>query len=665
MSTVKISQLPVLTSLSANNANTLFVAVNLDTDTTGQFSTTTLAQVLFANNILNVGTPTPDVFPGLLAQFIANTTPYGQVNLQNINANGTMDVVITADTGTDSNNYIDLGIQNSTAYDSVNASAYYPLDGYLYVQGLANTKGGNLIVGTASSNTHIKFVVGGSNNANTVARFYSNGAAEFNGTVITRSSQGITFSDGSQQGVAAAPANYTQSAFNLANTVNAGLIANVAIISGVDAGQNSAISIIQGVDLGQNTLITSVQANTIYTQGVDAGQNSAISIIQGVDLGQNTLITSVQANTIYTQGVDATQNSWISSNNSLNSGINSSQNTSIGLAWNLANTSLQNTSTITVANNLIVPGNTIFNNIVKINANLIVQGNTLAAWSTASGLTATGTNQATAYPISTTTAEFTSAPTGTGAILPMNSNGTIVFVPNDAFTPMKIYPPVGGYIDFAPVNQPFTLSANGMWTGIELSPGVYTTIDADPQNTDGNITILQGTGNVAFGLASSITVANSITISGNTVPTQNSGTWTPALVFGTQGSQTYSVQSGYYVKTGKAVKATFNITTTAQSGTGNFSLNLAGLPAVLNSSGQIAGTATISLLGGSAVPTATNNFIGPIGSIPSAATSVPIYASFLAIGGGSGGTVTYRQMASGDLGATLQISGMIEYIANT
>ena len=340
MSTVKISQLPVLTSLSANNANTLFVAVNLDTDTTGQFSTTTLAQVLFANNVLNVGTPSPDVFPGLLAQFVANTTPYGQVNFQNINANGTMDLVITADTGTDTTNYIDLGIQNSTAYDSVNASAYYPLDGYLYVQGLANTKGGNLIVGTASSNTHIKFVVGGSNNANTVARFYSNGAAEFNGTVITRSSQGITFSDGSQQGVAAAPANYTQSAFNLANTVNAGLIANVAIISGVDAGQNSAISIIQGVDLGQNTLITSVQANTIYTQGVDA-----------------------------------TQNSWISSNNSLNSGINSSQNTSIGLAWNLANTSLQNTSTITVANNLIVPGNTTFGN-VTVNGTATFTGNT-------------------------------------------------------------------------------------------------------------------------------------------------------------------------------------------------------------------------------------------------------------------------------------------------
>jgi hypothetical protein len=117
MPSIKISQLPILNQLSANNANTVFVAVDKTSNTTSQFSTTTLAAGLFANNILNVGTQTPSTFPGLIAQFIANTAPYGQVNFENANTQGSMDLVLTADIGDDANNYLDLGIHNSQYSD--------------------------------------------------------------------------------------------------------------------------------------------------------------------------------------------------------------------------------------------------------------------------------------------------------------------------------------------------------------------------------------------------------------------------------------------------------------------------------------------------------------------------------------------------------------------
>lgn len=92
MATVKISQLPVLSQLSANNANTVFVVVDRTTNTTSQFSTTVLAQGLYANNILNVGTAnTGLLLPNSVAQFISNTEVFSQVNFQNLNAKGSAD----------------------------------------------------------------------------------------------------------------------------------------------------------------------------------------------------------------------------------------------------------------------------------------------------------------------------------------------------------------------------------------------------------------------------------------------------------------------------------------------------------------------------------------------------------------------------------------------
>jgi hypothetical protein len=103
-----------------------------------------------------------------LAYFTGDSLQYVQVNLENIDANGSSDYVATADVGSDETFYIDVGIQNSGQNDG-NIKA---LDGFLLVQGNTGQVGGNLVVGTISGTTgqETRFVVGGYNDEHVVLK---------------------------------------------------------------------------------------------------------------------------------------------------------------------------------------------------------------------------------------------------------------------------------------------------------------------------------------------------------------------------------------------------------------------------------------------------------------------------------------------------------------
>lgn len=81
-----------------------------------------------------------------------NVNSYFQSNVQNlstgISASG--DVVVTADNGTDTTNFIDMGINNS-GYADPTFTINGPNDGYLYVNG------GDLSIGTATANKIVFF----------------------------------------------------------------------------------------------------------------------------------------------------------------------------------------------------------------------------------------------------------------------------------------------------------------------------------------------------------------------------------------------------------------------------------------------------------------------------------------------------------------------------
>lgn len=169
MSTVKISDLPL--SGLGSSSNTFFVVVDTSTYVTSRASETQLSQSLYNSNILNVGGG-PLIFSNISGQFTGNSSPYLQLNGQNFNPSSSFDYVATADIGTNSYNYIDFGINNSTFSDSA-YSSMSALDGYLYVQGSSSQTSGNLVIGTATSNTNIVFIAGGITSSNVVGRINS------------------------------------------------------------------------------------------------------------------------------------------------------------------------------------------------------------------------------------------------------------------------------------------------------------------------------------------------------------------------------------------------------------------------------------------------------------------------------------------------------------
>jgi hypothetical protein len=124
--------------------------------------------------------------PNTVVSFTANVNSYTQVTLQNKNtgADATADYILTADNGTDTVNYLDLGIINS-GYDANTptnslGNIVYAADSYLYAQGnVSNTSqpGGNLAIGTTVAGKSVKIFAGGTSNSNIVANISNTGVA--------------------------------------------------------------------------------------------------------------------------------------------------------------------------------------------------------------------------------------------------------------------------------------------------------------------------------------------------------------------------------------------------------------------------------------------------------------------------------------------------------
>jgi len=230
MSQIKISQLPIISTINSNTANTLFAGVDVPSGVTGQFTAHTLAQGLFSNEVLNVGT-NPVLLQNTVAQFSNSNPNFIQINVQNFNPNGASDMVLTADNGTDSGGYIDLGINNSIWNPvPLGQTSQFPYDGYLIVDGPGTGPTGNLVLGTANPGTNVVFAVGGQYSNNISAKITANGLS-----LNTQSY--IVFGDNTTQATAAAPLAYSQAAFASANT-NAN---NIATQAQVDLTQNTSI----------------------------------------------------------------------------------------------------------------------------------------------------------------------------------------------------------------------------------------------------------------------------------------------------------------------------------------------------------------------------------------------------------------------------------------
>lgn len=290
MSTVKISQLPNIPGgLNANTSNSLFLGVDIPTGVTGKFTATQLAERLYANNILNVG-DNPVVLPDVVAQFAGDAEEYLQINLFNSTANGSADYVVTADTGTDTTHYIDVGINNSN-YD------ISPLDGYIVVAGDGTSDpGGNLMVGSITSGKQIEFVIGGVEQANVVARMIDD-----IGFRLTK--KPIIFADGSSQNTAAESASFSQEAFATANVAAANTVAINTLATAAYGRANTASGntvALQAQMTTTNNNVASVNtyshmasftANSAYNKANNALANTSGTFGGDLTIAGNTLIT--------------------------------------------------------------------------------------------------------------------------------------------------------------------------------------------------------------------------------------------------------------------------------------------------------------------------------------------------------------------------------------
>lgn len=148
-----------------------FIMLSDDTSGNTRFQANTLFNFDTSNTTLSVGYTAYTPLPNTLYQATGSSSAYIQNNIQNINNGGSGDWVATADNGSDTTGYIDMGIAGGLySYDGF----HKPNDGYLYVAGNTGQGLGNLWIGTAEANTlnstigSVYFHIGAKEQANIV-----------------------------------------------------------------------------------------------------------------------------------------------------------------------------------------------------------------------------------------------------------------------------------------------------------------------------------------------------------------------------------------------------------------------------------------------------------------------------------------------------------------
>ena len=272
MATVKITDLPYITSLQSNTSNTVLVGVDVPGDFTGQMTLTTLATQLYSNNNLNVGN-TSVLFANGIGQFHADSEPYSQIVAHNQNPNGSMDFVATADEGTDTTYYVDLGIQGS----ALSQGKLLALDSYLLAVGNTSTSpGGNLIIGTDTPNKNLDIILGGHETNNVVAQFlYGQG--------FKLSQKPIIFADGTSQNSAVAYTGVDSRISANVSTINGSITSNVSTINGsITSNVNTLNASITANAASANAVINShissnISTANLFTQAAFDKANNALA----------------------------------------------------------------------------------------------------------------------------------------------------------------------------------------------------------------------------------------------------------------------------------------------------------------------------------------------------------------------------------------------------
>jgi hypothetical protein len=268
--------------------------LNINLSTTGDFAVNTnQLYVDTSAGTVGIGT-TAFLDSGNMLNVVTTNAASAQVNVQN-QSNGTSassDFVATADTGTNTTNYVNLGINSSTYSDS-GYTIGGALSSYLY------SNGGDLTVGTQTAAKVIKFHTGGTLAANLRATISDTGLAVAgimsaandtltSGTLLNLTSNGTAALTG-QKGINVAlsgangtGAQTTYSAY-LSNA-HSGTSVNVGLYTTATGGStNLGLNVDGGQTLLGGTTLTAgtlAKLNIVSTMSSN-GSSTAVAGIQG------------------------------------------------------------------------------------------------------------------------------------------------------------------------------------------------------------------------------------------------------------------------------------------------------------------------------------------------------------------------------------------------
>ena len=222
-----------------------------------------------------------------ISDFSNNIDGYSQVNIRNANTGSSAsgDLVITADNGTDTTNFIDLGV-NNTGFNDAAWTINGALDGYLY------SSNQNLSIGVAFTNRYLSFFAGGTLSANEKMRITNTGVGigTTNTSNILQVGTGITFTASgiNVTGIV------TSSSFNSNSSTVSGIssVGTLSVSGNASIGTVNSIGIItaqQGIQILANGIgivgVSTFNGNLIFNQFA----NEKVNIVAGTANGNTNI----------------------------------------------------------------------------------------------------------------------------------------------------------------------------------------------------------------------------------------------------------------------------------------------------------------------------------------------------------------------------------------
>ena len=220
-----------------------------------------------------VGSPTfTNLGTDVMAQFTGNVPAYAQINLQNYGNSNTSsgDYIITADNGTDTTHFLDLGLTGSN-WDGTQPNSLGnrlgPNDGYLYVQD------GNMVIGTSNGNIE-------------TWKFDQSGNLTVPGDVIPAGNNTQSLGSATNQWADLWVSNATIYMNSVPITLGAGNVLTVNSQPVLINGSNTSIS-----------TSGNITADTFFGSGVTAAAANNVVSLNAFDTDGNTVSIQAQGNT--------------------------------------------------------------------------------------------------------------------------------------------------------------------------------------------------------------------------------------------------------------------------------------------------------------------------------------------------------------------------------